>query len=327
MQRTIIKILIAILFSLIVLMAFDQLLQLGFRKSTEEVSGKMNVLMVDSTRFDVLCLGSSRALAHLDARLITERTGMKVYNGGVNGARVASMKILLKAYLKAHPAPRFLVLHIDDFTLETDQMLELPHYLPFLSDPEIRERVFVIEPDLRYLTYLPFFRIFYYDDLKKWIAVKSLLGLGENSADENAGYVNLADSGWNDYWESQYEQRMKTVQQPFDSVGNFQDGLRMMEEVLDLADEKNIKVVFTSSPVIGGASFPKYETCISMIERLTADRGTPYLFFWNHGLELNRKEYYYDLVHMVRKGAQRYSAELSDTMCKADPPGCQKSGK
>ena len=219
MKTTIKWISMSILFSLFVLMAFDQLLQVGFRKSNEEVSGKMNALMQDSTRFDVLCLGSSRALAHLDSRLISEHTGMKVYNGGVNGARVASMKILLQGYLKKHPAPKYLVLHIDDFTLETDQMLELPHYLPFLSDPQIREHVFSIEPELGYLTYLPFFRVFYYDDLKKWIALKSLLGLGENLEDENAGYVNLADSGWNGYWESQYAQRIKVVQQPFDSIG------------------------------------------------------------------------------------------------------------
>ncbi|MFM7902242.1 MAG: hypothetical protein ACKPAD_09690, partial [Bacteroidota bacterium] len=62
MKRTLLYLFASLLASLAILFVFDRLLQIGFNKSTEEVSGKMNLLLNDTSRYDMLCLGSSRAL-------------------------------------------------------------------------------------------------------------------------------------------------------------------------------------------------------------------------------------------------------------------------
>ena len=327
MKRALFYLLASLLASLILLFVFDKVLQAGFRKSTEDVSGKMNLLFRDSSRYEVLCLGSSRALAHLESKWIGQKTGMRVYNGGINGARVASMKILFEGYLKSHPAPSILVLHIDEFTLETDKMLEVPHYLPYLPDDEIEKEVFAIEPGMAYLHDLPFFRVFYYDDIKKWIAIKSMLELEKKGLDPEGGFSNLVFSGWSAYWESQYDDRLKSISQPFDSIGKFDSGLRMLDSVLQLARRKGVKVVFTSSPLLGGSNIPKYEACVKEIEAACRRNDVDAMFFWMHRSELNRKEYYYDLVHMVRKGARLYSDALSDSLCATFQLECKTSEK
>jgi hypothetical protein len=327
MKRVLFYLLASLLTSIVILFVFDSLLQYGFNKSNEDVSGKMNLLLKDTSRYDVICLGSSRALAHLESKWISQKTGMRVYNGGINGARVVSMKMLFEGYMKSHPAPSILILHIDEFTLETEKMLELPHYLPFLPDDEIEQEIFAIEPEMSYLHYLPYFRVFYYDDLKKWIAIKSIFELGKNGADPEAGFSNLADSGWSAYWESQYEARLKTISQPFDSVGNFESGLQMLDTTLQLAKSNGVRVVFTSSPLLGGSNVPKYEACVKAIEMSCKRNGVDAMFFWMHRSELDRKEYYYDLVHMVRKGARLYSNALSDSICATFPSDCKTPRK
>ncbi|MFM7053216.1 MAG: hypothetical protein ACKOX7_00595 [Bacteroidota bacterium] len=322
MKRTLLYLFASLLASLAILFVFDRLLQIGFNKSTEEVSGKMNLLLNDTSRYDMLCLGSSRALAHLESNRISQKTGMRVYNGGINGARVASMKILFEGFLKSHPAPSVLVLHLDEFTLETEKMLEVPHYLPFLPNHQIKQEVFAIEPDLAYLQYVPFFRVFYYDDLKKWIAIKSLFELGNKGGEPEHGFSNLADSGWSAYWESQYGNRLKVISQPYDSIGNFDLGLSMLDSILRLAKSHGVKVVFTSSPLLGGSNIPKYEACVRAVESSCKRNGLDAMFFWMHRTEWDRKEYYYDLVHMVRKGARLYSDALSDSICATFPADC-----
>lgn len=326
MKRALFYLFASLVASVAMLFVFDRMLQLGFDKSTEDVSGKMNLLLKDTSRYDILCLGSSRALAHLESKWISQRTGMRVYNGGINGARVVSMNMLFEGYLQSHPAPSILVLHIDEFTLETEKMLELPHYLPFLPDDQIEREIFAIEPDMAYLHYLPFFRVFYYDDLKKWIAVKSLFELGNSGLDPEQGFSNLTDAGWSDYWESQYGIRLKTISQPFDSIGNFESGLRMLDSILQLAESRGVKVVFTSSPLLGGSNIPKYEACVQAIELSCRQNGTDAMFLWMHRTELDRRKYYYDLVHMVRKGARLYSNALSDSLCSTFPLNCKTAG-
>jgi hypothetical protein len=180
---------------------------------------------------------------------------------------------------------------------------------------------------MAYLHELPFFRVFYYDDLKKWIAIKSLLELEKKGLDPEGGFSNLANSGWSAYWESQYDDRLKSISQPFDSVGKFASGIGILDSLLQLAKRHKVRVVFTSSPLLGGSNVPKYEACVKAIELSCKRNGIDAMFFWMHRLELNRKEYYYDLVHMVRKGARLYSDALSDSLCATFQLECKTSKK
>lgn len=303
-------------FGVLCMIAFDQLLQSGFRKSKEDVSGKMNVLLKDSSNFDILCLGSSRALAHFDTEVISKMTGLRIYNGGLNGARVTSMAILLEGYLKAHPAPRYLILHLDEFTLETDQMLELPHYLPFLPDPKLESRLAKFESEVKYLAFFPPLRITYYDDLKKWIGVKSFFGISPQF-DQRNGFSNQSDSGWNGYWENAFTQKLELMRSPFDSVHIFNDGAALLDEVFELASKNNIRIMLTSSPLAGGELYSKYEAAIKIAENVASKSDAKVVFYWNHDQPLDRRIYYYDLVHMVRKGALEYSMRLSDSLMRS----------
>lgn len=323
MRKVFLWILFSALFGLVTLILFDALLMSGYKKTIEDVPGKMNVIFNDTSYFDVLCLGSSRALAHFDTDMIFKKTGLSVYNAGVNGGRVLSMKIILEGYLKKHRPPKLLLVHLDEFTFETDHIMELPYYMPFLPDSNLERTLVDASPEVFWICKFPPARVFYYDDLQKWIGLKSFFGLGNPPHLVTNGFSNQSDTGWNEYWESEYRKRLPLTRAPFDSSFAFEKGLFYLNSILRTAQDNGVRVMLTSSPVLGGAFFPKYDAAVNSTMESVEDRYTNLVFYWSHQKELERKSYYYDLVHLVRRGASEYSEAVSDTICKSYPGICK----
>ena len=323
MKKVLVWISLSVIFGVLVLILIDALLMAGFRKTTEDVPGKMNVIFNDSSYFDILCLGSSRALAHFDTDMISKKTGLSVYNAGVNGGGVLSMKIILEGYLKKHRPPKLLLVQLDEFTFETSHIMELPYYMPLLPDFDFDQTIVDAAPELYWISKFPPARVFYYDDLQKWIGVKSFLGLGNTAHVGTNGFSNHSYAGWNEYWESEYQKRMPLIRAPFDSSFAFEKGLFILNSILRTAQDHGVSVMLTSSPIPGGAFYPKYDAAVNSAMESVEDKYTNLVFYWRHQIELDRKSYYYDLVHLVRRGASEYSEAVSDTICKSYPVICK----
>lgn len=327
MRGVLIRLSMSICFGLLCLVVFDRMLSSGFKQATEDVPGKMRMIFEDTTYYDVLCLGSSRALAHFDTEVISKGTGLSVYNAGVNGARLLSMKIILESYLERRPPPKILVIHLDEFSYEMDHVMELPFYLSRLPDEYLERNLSEVEPTVRWIARFPAARVFYYDDLQKWIGVKSFLGLGDSVGPSRHGFANLSDRGWNGYWESEFQKRLPLVQAPFDSAFALENGASVLEDIVRVASRNGIRLLLTSSPVPGGENYPKYEAAVSLAMRSAMAIDSQAVCFWSHRSVFPRDAYFYDLVHMVRNGARIYSKAVADTICNSFPDDCRLENK
>ncbi|MBL0343587.1 MAG: hypothetical protein IPP71_23660 [Bacteroidetes bacterium] len=249
MKQSIKYALIVLVTGISVTIIADYILQKGFEKSNDDVIGKLNELINDTTHFDVLCFGSSRALAHIDPAIISKETGLTCYNAGLNGGCIVDFNILLKAFLINHPSPAYLIVHVDDFTFETQRISELPRYFPFISNPVIYDNLVKYEKTLFYVKYFRFIRLMYYNDLLKWIGLKAILGIGARNEYKLINGYRVNRSKWTAYYEERRTERTEFVKnlnpiQEFDP-----EGVKLFMEMIDLCKTNNIKLLFSSSPI------------------------------------------------------------------------------
>jgi hypothetical protein len=313
MRKSILFISIVLLTGLLSAIVADRVLMHGFRNSNEDVIGKLNELINGETNYQVLFLGSSRCLAHLDPELFEKQTGMNAYNGGLNGGTLVDFNMILEAYLHKRKAPDMVILHIDDFTLESQQISELPRYFPFISNPGIYNGLVNYEESVYYVKHVPFLRVMYYDDLLKWISIKSLTGL--EARDEwlmHSGFVRKKvnpEGDWNSFLEEGVDDFLKETNRPFVRNEGVETGLGLFRSFLEICHKHQIRLVLTSSPVVGGISSDRYEKTAGLI----ADEAKRYqpLIFWKHKEDWDRQIYFYDYLHMNYTGAERFTNELS----------------
>jgi hypothetical protein len=313
LKKGILFIAIVLISGIVVLIMADMVLQYGFRRSGEDVIGKMNTLIHDTTYYDIFCLGSSRTLAHIDPILIERKTGLKTYNAGFNGATVFDFKIFLNTFLEDRRAPKLVVIHIDDVTLQKNVTAELPKFFPYISNDHVYFGLVDREPSVWYVRKLPFLRVMYYDDLMKWVAIKSIAGLKPRSAYAlRNGFVNslTGESHWKGYWESKLPERYREIRLPYEPGDSLDEGISTLRSIMDTCMQKKIRVLFTSSPIIGGDEYEKYIKVIRLVEQSAAVYQPG--FYWQHTVQLDRKYYFYDHLHMTYRGAEEYSSRLAE---------------
>jgi hypothetical protein len=113
--------------------AGSAMLALVPRVGEGETMGVVNASV--AAEADVLVLGASRAAHHYDDELLTERLGVKVRNGGVDGRGIRYARGML-ALCAARHAPRLVVLDLVDIP---DEAANARLLLPFAGDPRVAD--------------------------------------------------------------------------------------------------------------------------------------------------------------------------------------------
>jgi hypothetical protein len=310
MKKAIIYILIILSTGLLACLAADAFMQKGFKKSDDDVIGKLNEIINDSSYYDVLCVGSSRALAHFNPQLIEKELSLTAFNAGLNGACIVDFNLLLKAYLIHHAPPKVLVMHIDDFTLESDHLRELPRYFPYIENPVIYNSLKPYNETVGYIHRIPFLRIMYYYDLLKWVSIKSWLGIAPRNEYKLINGYRENNSQWNAHFEEGLNNRIEKIKALYPKTDVEVAGIKLLIELLDICKSHHIKIVFSSSPILYGNLDKLYKNTELQIEKYSKGYDVSYL--WMHDEDWPREIYFYDYLHMNSSGADRYSKTLAE---------------
>jgi hypothetical protein len=296
---------VGLLFSLLA----DWFLQKGFEKTNDDVIGKLNEIINDTTNYEILCFGSSRALAHINPEIISEITGKSTYNAGLNGGCLIDFNALFKVYLQKHPVPKTVVIHVDEFTFETSTISELPRYFPFIGNDLLYENLVKYNNTFIAIRYVRFLRLMYYYDLLKWIAVKSWLHMEARDEYRLVNGYRVNASKWNAHHQEGLDERLKIIKEkPLNSPEEIKEGKKLFSEMLELCKQHHIQLIFTSSPEIGADEFAKYDSTVAQFEAMAKNYNASFL--WMHHDQWSPDEHYYDFTHMNNVGADRYSKEL-----------------
>jgi hypothetical protein len=87
-----------------------------------EAGGLINAAL--STKAQVLLLGSSRMMHHVDPAVLSHNLSLSVYNAGVDGQDFLYAAMLMDLWRRFDPPPRVIVLHVDEssFTKNEDEL-------------------------------------------------------------------------------------------------------------------------------------------------------------------------------------------------------------
>ena len=85
----------------------------GLLSSQVDFYGKMNAASDTGKHTNILIIGSSRALVHLDTRIIDSVTGWHSYNYGLNAVTIKTCFNVLKYALHYQKHAKLVILNID----------------------------------------------------------------------------------------------------------------------------------------------------------------------------------------------------------------------
>lgn len=309
MSKSVKYILLILLTGLSISIVADLFLQRGFEKSDDDVIGKLNEITRDSTYYDILCFGSSRGLAHFNPQIIEKETGLKAYNAGLNGGCFIDFSALFKAYLHKHPSPKMLIVHIDEFSFDTQTISELPRYMPFISNDILYDNLVKYDKTFLAVKYLRFLRLMYYNDLLKWISLKSWFSIDARDEYKMVNGYRANTSQWTGYFDERLQEWLKQIRSASPTDLRDKEGEQLFRDMLVLCQNYNIQIILTSSPIIGGNDFERYDHTCEKIELIAANYTKSFL--WMHHEQWSSQEYFYDFTHMNSKGADRYSHALA----------------
>lgn len=151
-----------LLLFLVVLLALDRALYAGLEslRTRRPLMNALDLLYEPGQQADIVFLGSSRVSLHVDPETIAARTGATVLNLGYQGSALDMTAFMLDEYLRLKPAPRIVVVGIDDYSLTEGRMRFLKDaFRPFAHrsdaayrlvnghDPDIWEQLYRLAQD------------------------------------------------------------------------------------------------------------------------------------------------------------------------------------
>lgn len=135
----------------------------GIRKNKSGMFEKYNTIFLNSSEFNLLFIGSSRAETHFNPYIFDSITGLNSYNIGVTGATPRIAYAVLKAYCSKSKFPKYLVFDIDFHFLKynIDTIRHFPRYFPFLENEELLNQFQKIDTRFKMFKYNPLYSLPY----------------------------------------------------------------------------------------------------------------------------------------------------------------------
>ena len=254
---------------------------------------------MDSTREDVLILGSSRAEHHFVPNIINEGENYSVYNCGVGGEDLLFSGIQLKESLKRYK-PKLVVVEVSPSSLfmpDTEQKIKilLPYYqrdsaiFNALTHNKIAEKIKFASSIYPYNSTI----------------ASLMLGVFKNNVDTFRGfspkYGTIDTTGL-----------LKTVYRGMPNAFP-QEKFTHMRHLLNTCQENDIKVVVVNSPVYVTTS--NYDAISQQIKNISSEySNTHYIDYSKHDSVYNKVAFFKDNTHLNYKGAVIFSKALSNEL-------------
>ena len=256
-------------------------------------------------RYDVVVFGSSRALRHYVPNVISQETGLSVFNAGQNGQYLLYSYALEQLLLDEYK-PKLIVLDIlPSFIFQTENPDEeferLSTLSPFIKNTKVR----------RLLTRGHFFEGLKYGS-RLYLYNSKILSILKNIS---APQQNVID-GYEVMGDLRFHDRNPFIVDQLESASIDSYKLGLLKKFIADAHEENIQVIAVFSPVSGPLS-ERTSAILEIYADIFKSSKTPFLNFTtdDYGHFVN-KELFLDIIHMDGIGAEQFSIEFSQRLSK-----------
>ena len=289
--------------SFVILYLLYRLYIIGYNKYYSYEYKHINEIVNGRTANDILFIGSSRTVHHINPKLIDSITGMGSYNAGVDGANLLEMSLILKSYLNSHPPPQilFIDLAISSFAIDSLPFRDPNLYYQHLNNQIIYKglkpykRVFLFK-------YLPFTLFTEANDLLKQNSIRGYIG--ESDPLTKKSYKGFVDYG-PDTLALPLKKRYR-INYPIEKKGK-----ALLQEMVSICKKKNIQPIFTYAPEYQPEEKDYNPKLFPTIKEISSSYNIPFVdfrterVFENHRLFKNEH-------HLNHYGVEIYSAMIAN---------------
>lgn len=255
----------------------------------------------DTTRYDVLLLGSSRMKNIINPRVFDSITHLSSYNAGASGACIEEVKMILHTYLLKHAPPRTIIMSIDFFSLQVAPPIAYyPTYITCNTLPPIEKALKKEGLPVELYRLVPFLKVTELNDYYKSITWKAYRGQTDMAPDDfiYKGYVSNTTTTIS-----------SDALGPDLTVDIDKDGIKHFQELIDLCKSKKIKLILSYAPEYKRLNIQNISNgahIMQLYDSIAAANNLP--FYRSDTLTLsNEPGYFVNNGHLNRIGADVYS--------------------
>ncbi len=272
---------------------------------------KLSELLVKTTNYDLLFIGSSRTHLTVNPRIIDSVCGVSSYNAGIEGGNLFEFNMMLQAYLQNHPAPKWLVVTIDLHSFVSDYtFFDHKQYFSFTKNKVIHQYLNQNGHSTLQLKVFPFLEFTDYDDNTKGYFIKGLLGQS-----------SIPDGDF------QYKGYLSNTQKQIVSEGSTlklqtievsASRKKCLTDMIATCLNNNIKLVFTYAPEYKHtlqAAYSNSNEVFEYVQKIADKNNIPFLR--DDSLEIcTNPKLFVNAGHLNRDGADVYSRILAEQLKK-----------
>jgi hypothetical protein len=279
----------------------------GLRDTSVGFYGKMNAAREKNiTETELLMIGSSRTIKHLDPKIFDSVTGLNSYNYGLNAISIKTCYNVITYALNFQKNVKAIIVNVDYimFDIAMDPYKEAFYY-PFEKLPGMNTK----DPEYNLVHQVKIFDVSLYDDYAKYAAMDGLLRPAREVEGLFKGYAPYTVI--NDFTHPSKEFVSKR------EVPVTQEGIGILTETIRLCKEKNIQLFLVVSPYYS-KYFPanyitNYNAILDRVEQVAVTKGATFLNLDDLSIGDDSTNFY-NVNHMNVKGATAYSLALADSI-------------
>ena len=185
-----------------ILIMFDVAISYNLRHSPKAILNSFNEIYNDTTCYDLVVMGNSRAYVQYSPRILDSLLSLSSYNLGFNGQGIDWQMVKYMKYCECHGNPKFYIQNIDLFTMQKSTGFQRELFYPYFYDYSLLSRLERYSdiysnsekyiPLYRYKNYFKDFYIYHNDTiLYKGFCPKDLLWDGKTLEKLDSILINV----------------------------------------------------------------------------------------------------------------------------------------
>jgi hypothetical protein len=293
----------------------DWFLTSSLKQSREGEFGVWNDIYNGKVNSDIVVYGSSRAMVHMDPRIISDSMQTTCYNLGINGHNFWLTYLRHKELLKFNKKPKLIIHSIDVFTLtKRPDLFNSDQFLPYMmNNRDVEEAISSYKGFGFYDFHLPLLR---YSGKYKTIGgiFKYMIRPTASDSGRYRGF-SAQNHSWNDDLE-----RAKIKFADF-RVDLDTASISLFDRYIRECIADGIEIVFVYTPeYIEGQEFVKNRReILDTFKEFAVKYNLKYIDYSADSISYQKK-YFYNASHLNKEGAELFTAKLVNDLKKDNIP-------
>lgn len=285
----------------------------GLKTLKDDEFNDWTLLMNGQLNSEIVILGNSRALYHINPKIITDSTGLSCYNLGIDGGKTAMMETRLLSLFKHNLPPKMIVHTFDHTHLGIAETIFQKHqFLPYLDEKQIYEPLSRIDNRLIFDKLIPLWRYHGYGYLYS-NSIKALIKpSGREKSTSIAGFLPQ-DKTWNSDFEN-FRNSLKGEKIKYEEY-DVTLGLEYLTKLISLCKKYKVKLVIIYPPQFYELTklLVDDDSFINEVDSICNANQVTYI---NYRDVIHRSDTvsFYNASHLNRAGANKFSSILAQDL-------------